>query len=78
MMTCHDKGKMHKAQREPRKITSGTEHTAKTNQEEQGEWLLGSSLACRILLDLSTTQNINTLGMNDFHIIKTFSSSSSY
>lgn len=78
MLTCGDKGKTHKAQREPRKITSGTGHTAQANHEEQGVRVPCSSLACRVLLDLCIIQNINTLGINDFHFIKTFSSLSSY
>lgn len=69
MSGSNDKGEMHKAQTDPPKVTSGTECTAKTNQEEQGEWvppwLAEFCWICALL------QNIYMLGIVDFHIILT-------
>lgn len=43
-------------------ITSGTGHEASTSPEEQGEWVLHSSLALQVLVAVYTLQKTNTPG----------------
>lgn len=52
-MNCK-RDKMPEVQKKPCKITAGSGHTAKKNQEDQGEWVPRYPVACSVMLHLCT------------------------